>query len=572
MSLISKDSIETLKEKIDLVELLQSYITLKRSGSTFKALCPFHEEKSPSFVVQMGQKHYHCFGCGAHGDAIEFLMHHLGLSFSDSVRTLAERFGVVLQEEQEERSKKNLKKTLQKAMEYYHFFLLHTKEGHKALSYLYRRGFSYAFIRKFHIGWAPKKRLLQRFLREEKISDEELFEVGLLKKQENGIKEFFIERVMIPIFDPIASPIGFTGRRLEDGWGPKYVNTPETSLFKKSKLLFGLNYSRRKIIREKKALIVEGQLDALRLIYEGFDWTVACQGTAFSESHAKELIHLGINEVVLSMDADNAGMEAAEKMGNLFQKEGIEVTVIALPEMMDPDTILWKEGKESWQKLIETRKPYINFLVEKYRSKTNLSSPAQKNAMVQKLVATVHSWDHPLMVHESLKKISQLLDIPPEFLTPEKMVNENSLSSKNFQSMNYHSVLEEDFLRWLYLMDDSFLALAKKNILSSHLEKNEHRLFYEMLLGGKKDLEEDFPQVIQSLIKKKVHKERAKPLFLEALQKILDKKWMEEREKIKQEIYLHSYDEERVQELVATFDHLKRNRPTITGEEEFCAK
>lgn len=569
MSLISKESIETLKEKVDLVELLQSYLSLKRSGSTFKALCPFHEEKSPSFMVQMGQKHYHCFGCGAHGDAIEFVMHHLGLSFADSVRLLADRFGVTLQEEEKEQSSiKPLRLALQKAVEYYHFFLLHTEEGHKAMRYLYQRGFTYPFIRKFHIGWAPKKKLLERYLAEEKIEQKELIEAGLLKQDHQKTKEFFIERVMIPIYDSVGSPIGFTGRRLEDGWGPKYVNTPETLLFKKSKLLFGLNYSRRRIIKEKKVLLVEGQLDALRLIFEGFDWTVACQGTAFTESHVKELLQLGVQEIVIAMDSDTAGQEAAEKVGHLFQKEGVEVTVIGLPDKMDPDTILCEQGKEHWQKMVEQRMPYITFLVEKYRSQTDLSSPAQKNSMVQKLLAKVHSWDHPLMVHESIKKISQMLDIPPEFLTPERIHTEDSFSAKKME-INFQAILEEDFLRWIFLMDRSFLDLAEKNIDPSFLHEQDHRFFYQALLKGEEDVEEEYPAIISSLLKKKVPKERARTLFFEAIQKLLDRKWMEEREKIKQEIYLHSYDEERVTELVAQFDYLKKNRPQIVGEEEF---
>jgi len=288
----TKESLELLRQRIDLVEVLTPHLQLHRAGAAFKALCPFHEEKTPSFIVQRGDSHYHCFGCGAHGDAIAFLMNNVKMSFTEAVEHLAERFGVPLEkmdasEEVKGPSKSVLKEALDRAARLYHFLLLHSEEGQKALEYLYQRGIDLDFIRTFQIGYASNSPdLLKRFLYAQNVSEEVLLETGLIAASSK--RDFFCDRITFPIRDPMGAVIGFSARKFkEETYGGKYINTSETPLFKKSQVLFALSYCRQKIAKERKAIIVEGQIDALRLIHSGFNYTVAGQGTAFGEGHVR---------------------------------------------------------------------------------------------------------------------------------------------------------------------------------------------------------------------------------------------------------------------------------------------
>lgn len=353
MAIYTKESLDTLRQKVDLVDVLSSHIELKKAGASYKALCPFHDEKSPSFMVQRGDTHYHCFGCGAHGDAITFLMMYLKMGFGDAVESLAERFSVRLEvveggPERKGPSKAALKEALEAACRFYHMILLHTHEGHEALKYLHGRSIDLDFIRQFHIGLAPKTPgLFRKTMHALGFQDALLQEAGLLADGREGrLRDFFYDRITFPIRDAAGAVIGFSARKYkEETFGGKYVNTSETALFKKSRVLFGLNYSRRRIAKERKALIVEGQIDALRLIQAGFNITVAGQGTAFGEGHARELVALGIQDVFLALDADDAGQEATKKIGNMFQKNGVGVRVVKMPFGSDPDAFLREKGE-----------------------------------------------------------------------------------------------------------------------------------------------------------------------------------------------------------------------------------
>jgi len=587
MALFSRESLELLRSRVDLVEVLNPYIKLNRAGSAYKALCPFHEERSPSFVIQKGDSHYHCFGCGAHGDAIQFLMTHLRMSFNEAVESLADKFQVTLEEAQKSDAPKGppkaaLKDALDKAAEFYHFYLLHSLEGHAALDYLYTRGLDLDFLRKFQFGLAPKSSgLFVRAMRELKISDMLLEETGLISRG----REFFSDRITIPIRDAVGSVIGFSARKFKtDTFGGKYINTSETALFKKSKVLFGLSYSRKTIAKEHKALIVEGQIDALRLIDAGFTWTVAGQGTAFGEEHVKELIHLGVREVFLSFDGDTAGQEAAVKVGNFFSKDGIEVRIVSLPEKCDPDLMLMEKGPAEWQKMLDASEDYLTFLV-KHRSKSiNVQTPAGKNELVRSIASQIRQWDHPLMVHESLRKLAKLTGTPEalvgtstEDTSPQIYIKR--AASVTFQEIDPDRILEADLLRWLLLMGQSMpelLKLAELNLRPEHFRTAAARELYEkILVEGKQekpielltfaiDLKTpDLQLFMAEVLQKKVNRERAAACFTETIQKMLERHWMHERESIKIKIYSGGCSEAEVLDLARKFDQLKRERPQV---------
>jgi DNA primase len=585
MSSFSKSSLELLRSRIDLVEVVGSHVQLKRTGSTFKGLCPFHEEKSPSFMIQAGEKHYHCFGCAAHGDAIQFLMTYLRMSFAEAVELLAEKFQVILEEEAGEApkgpSKTVLKEVLEQANRFYQFYLLHTLEGHAALEYLYERGIDLPFIKRFEIGLSPKdEALFFQYVKEMKILFPLLEETGLVNKG----RAFFSDRITIPIRDAVGSVIGFSSRKYKtETFGGKYINTPETPLFKKSKVLFGLSFSRKTIAKERKVLIVEGQIDALRLIDSGFDWTVAGQGTAFGEEMVKELMQLGVRHVFLALDGDTAGQEAAVKIGDLFQKEGIDVFVLKLPDRMDPDLFLREKGPEAWQKLLDGADDYLTFLVSHFSESLDIQSPAGKNELVQTIAKKIRSWTQPLMVHESLKKLAKLTHTPEsilgekEGLLPQTYVKRQDRVS--FTEIDPDRILEADLLRWILMLGETnpqLLQIAEMNLKEDHFRFPSAKVLYQKYLSAWKedrprdllsfsiDLElAEHKDFLSEILEKKVNLERALVCFVDTVQKILERHWMQKREEIKMKIYSGASSEEEVLALAKEFDLLKKQRPLV---------
>lgn len=580
MALYTTESLDTLRDKVDLVEVLSSHMQLKRSGATYKGLCPFHEEKTPSFMIQTGDTHYHCFGCGAHGDAIAFLMNHVKMNFVDAVESLAERFGVTLEKTEGEKKGPDrvaLKEALDLACRFYNTLLLHTEEGHQALHYLYQREIDLDFIQFFQIGYAPSDRsLFNTFAKKEGIPEEILISAGLMTEKGN---DFFSERITFPIRDAFGAVVGFSARKIkEETFGGKYVNTPETPLFKKSHLLFGLNYSRQRIAKERRAIIVEGQIDCLRLIHSGLNFAVAAQGTAFGEGHVKLLTDLGVNQVFLAMDGDNAGKSAAVKVGNLFQKEGIGVSVLDLPAEHDPDSLVRTEGVEAFSKLLGTPTDYLSFLVKVSSTGLDLSNPAQKNELLRKLTDQIRAWEEPVMVHESLRKVAQLTRVPESVVgvgasTPQAYFVKR-FGSASRENVDPDQVLETDLLRWLILQSDPRLfEIAKLNVASDLFRHPVCRRIFETFISsqGPRDLislgsileKEEEQRLLAEIVRKKVNPDKAEEGLVEVIHRLLIRKWMEEREAIKQKIQSGTCTDEEALKLAKVFDEIRKNQPTV---------
>jgi len=584
MAVFSKESLETLREKIDLKEVLNPYLNLKKAGSAYKALCPFHNEKTPSFVVQSGDSHYHCFGCGAHGDAIAFLMHQLKLTFTEAIEMLAEKFSVPL-EYKDQKGEKGpdlhpLRAALNVASEFFHFHLLHSDEGHLALHYLYQRGIDLEFIRLFKVGFAPKNEMLQiAFYKEKRLKEEALIESGLVKRNTHGrLWSFFSNRITFPVFDISNNVIGFSARKIhEETFGGKYINTSETPLFKKSKILFGLNHSRRRIAKERKVIVVEGQIDALRLIQEGINFTVAGQGTAFGQAHVEQLSRLGINCAYLAFDGDLAGREAAQKVGQLFQKEGIEVLHVILPEDSDPDLILQKEGPEGFLSYLDKAKDHIAFLVSHYSLQMNIKTPAGKNQLARKIVSEIQEWKHPLMIHEGLKRLADLLQVPEAMIEIDQKAFLLETPSKTFK-INPDQIIETDLLRWVIIGSQNQLdviEIAKKNltiedfkdsackkIYKNALSALEKNISFDLLILAQ-DLNEEEQELLNQMLEKKVNVEKAEEGIIQAVEKILERNWMVKREQIKMQIQNGKHSEEKILEFAKAFDEIKKNQPKV---------
>ncbi|HEV3270458.1 MAG TPA: DNA primase [Candidatus Rhabdochlamydia sp.] len=590
MPLFTSDSLEMLRHKIDLFEVLSAHLTFQRSGSTYKTLCPFHEERTPSFIIQKGSAHYHCFGCGAHGDAISFLMTHIRMSFTEAVESLAERFQVHLEKEEEKEKAKTpnkiaLKVALASASELYHYLLLHTEEGIEALNYLYRRGITLQFIRRFQIGYAPKHySLLIQYLHACGIAEDIMVQAGLIKIQSGGKKrDFFSERITFPILDSLGAVIGFSARKYKQStFGGKYINSPETILFKKSRVLFGLSYCRVKIAKQQTAILVEGQIDALRLIDAGFDYVVAAQGTAFGEEHVKELLLLGIKKIYLALDADEAGQTATQKIGDLFQKNGIDTRVVALEKEKDPDLLLREKGPSYFAHLLETSSDYLNFLFFCLAKDHDLQIPSQKNQVVNQIVDKIKSWQHPVLIHESLRKLAEIAQVPEASIGMNQICMPDLFISKQesirLQEIDGDRILELDLLRWLLMGSSQYpeiMDIAKANLKQNHFRVlSAWRLYVSLLAGhqsGCFDLlaigsslnDPEEQKLLSELLQRKINLNKTKEGFIEVLRKILLRDWMHRREQIRIEIQSVGHSEEETLQLARQFDILKNQVPEV---------
>lgn len=593
--MFTKESLELLRQRIDLPEVLSAHLHLQRAGSSYKALCPFHEEKTPSFMVQKGDSHYHCFGCGAHGDAIAFLMTHVKMGFSEAVESLAERFQVTLEKSNQMQGEKGpnraqLKHALDLTSNFYHYLLLHSHEGQVALRYLYGRGLDLKFINRFGVGFAPRQPdLLQKYLYAEGVDGQVQEEAGLVSVAASGRRrDFFSDRIIFPIRDALGAVIGFSARKFkEETFGGKYINTPETSLFKKSRVLFGLSYCRSKIAKEGRAIVVEGQIDCLRLIDAGFDDVVAGQGTAFGEEHVRELLHLGVKKVYLALDADTAGQEAACKIGNLFQKKGVEVFVVSLPERSDPDTFLNERGPEAFARLLEESRDYLTFLFAHLSKGMDMTSPSKKNGVVSSIVERIKQWEMPVMIHESLRKLAEISHVPEAALgvgllsLPDLFIKKSA--SVTLMEIDPNRILEGDFLRWLVFASQQYPQLKKiaaANIHQEHLcIPGAARLYGEFLtafrenrdidllaLGSCLEGEED-QQLLKEIMQRKINISKAEEGFKETVRRILMRKWMEEREAVRSLLQSGNLTWEETSEVARRFDAIKNAVPEVKSED-----
>lgn len=584
MSRLTSECLESLKQKVNLVELLSSYMEVKRAGAYYRALCPFHEERTPSFVIQPGSSHYHCFGCQAHGDAISFLMNYQQLNFQEAVEFLADRFQVPL-EYQSKGEQAPSKTHYLKALEKLHLFYqktLQSDEGKEALHYLHERGLKTDFIESFELGLAPKSSgSFFKMIQDNELEEDTLKELGLITEAN---RMFFFDRITFPIRDAKGSIIGFSARVYHEGAsGGKYINSKESLVFKKSHTLFGLNYCRQRIAKNKRVLIVEGQIDALQLIHAGLKATVAPLGTALTEFHVEKLLHLGVETAYLAFDSDQAGSQAAVKAGNLLQKKGITVYVVQLPQDSDPDSYLKKEGAEAFRQLLKKNQDYLSFLIQYSSKKTDLSNPANKARVVEKIALEIKKWDHPVMVHESLKTLARLTSVPESTLGLDEVIVPHvfrpKLSHQDSQLNCNEPFLETDLLTWLvqshpkrneylkialdYLTEEEFwdptcLEIFKvlKELFSSKQELDALTLLTHFK-------EESSEKLFEKLIEKKIRPDTDLKLFVQSIQKLLDRHWMKKREEIKVQIQSGELSDQEALRLAKAFDHIQKNRPLV---------
>jgi len=377
-----EETTAVVKEQADIVQIIGEHVNLKRSGVRYLGVCPFHQEKTPSFSVHPGQQFFYCFGCGASGDVFSFMMNYHNMEFPDALKTLAQRYQIPLPEkkrspreiEQEKRREAMFAVNMQAATSYRRF-LIESPEAEPARLYLRDRGIGETLQEKYLLGYAPSTQrqgwnFLGRQLGE--ADSRAAIETGLLaKKEKGGTYDRFRDRIMFPILDRKGRVAGFGGRILGND-NPKYLNSPESPVYEKSRLLFGLFHQREAIRTNRRAVLVEGNFDLLSLVAHGLDTVVAPLGTALTKDQIRLLKPL-VDEVILLFDGDAAGVKAAERVITLFLAEQVSARVAILPEHHDPDSFVREKGLEELQEKIADAETLPEFVLERLVSRHGLT-------------------------------------------------------------------------------------------------------------------------------------------------------------------------------------------------------
>ncbi|MCX6003679.1 MAG: DNA primase [Chloroflexi bacterium] len=408
-------TIEEVKQKLDIVEVIGQYTKLTKAGRNFKALCPFHNEKTASFYVFPERQSWHCFGaCSTGGDVFSFVMKKEGLDFGETLRLLADKVGVRLPSAIERGPDKDEKDRLfhanEAAAQYYHNLLLNSTAGEKAKSYFVSRGLNSKSITDFQLGFSPNAwETLKLYLLEKGYSETELLAAGLILKAEEGkTHDRFRNRLMFPIRDPRGRTTGFSGRVLDDSL-PKYMNSPQTVIFDKSGTIYGIDMAGPIIRHQDMAVIVEGYMDVIVAHQYGFSNVVASMGTAITEKHINTLKKLTKN-IVLALDADEAGEEAMLRCVEYENSLNTEVKVIILPTGKDPDEVI-KENPNAWQGLVEKAMPVIDYTINMTVSRQDMNTASAKSQVANNLLDIIAKVSDDIRRDHYLTKLSKLTGI-----------------------------------------------------------------------------------------------------------------------------------------------------------------
>lgn len=491
-----EDIVEEVRQKTDIVDLVGQYVHLKKKGSSYFGLCPFHGEKTASFSVSPGKQIFYCFGCGKAGDSIRFLMEYENLSFVEALEELAERANVTLpKEEKRDKGEEDLRyKILEinKQAALFYVKQLRSEKGKQGLAYCAKRKLSGESITHFGLGYAGKERdSLYQYCKSLGFKDRVLQESGLFSFKENGVYDKFFNRLIFPIMDLHNRVIGFGGRVMGDG-EPKYLNSPETKLFDKSRNLFALNFSRKS--RANYFILCEGYMDVISLHQWGFSEAVAALGTAFTEQQA-DLMKRFNSLIYLCFDSDGAGKKACKRAISILREKKLEGKVIRLSPYKDPDEFLKAEGKEAFEKRIEEAKNAFLWEVEEKKTEFDLHDPAGMQKYMESIAELLRtSFSDPVERENYLKAVAReqmlkaenlqhLVDKEEEKTQLSFGLRKNAGRQEKKREEKWNSPLEEEFLSVL-MQRNEFVDLAKIYIEEVDFQGDFAKEIYLKLLSG----------------------------------------------------------------------------------------
>jgi DNA primase len=422
MALISSESLERVKQAADIVEVVSAHTDLRRQGARYVGLCPFHEERTPSFSVEPQEKLYHCFGCGVGGDVIKFVEEKEGLGFAEAVEVLADRYGVELEREQEDpqaekrrERRRRLEQLLERSAAYYANYLWESEEAGKARAYLAERGLGEEVLRSFGVGFAPSAwdKILVRG-QQAGFNVEELRAVGLVQRGRGGGEyDRFRERIMFPIRDRRGRVLGFGGRAMRSDQGAKYVNTAETDFFHKSQILYGVDRAKAAIAKAGRAVVVEGYTDVLALHQAGIEEAVGVMGTAITGEQVAALSGM-VEEVALALDADSAGQEAMLRAQRVAAGRRMRLRVAAMPAGEDPAEMMAGEGgPERFRALLDGAQELTAFQVGLVLDRTDVGSPVERDRALAEVAPVLAGMGETASRDDLVRRVAERLDLEP---------------------------------------------------------------------------------------------------------------------------------------------------------------
>ena len=485
--MIDPKSIEKLKNQIDIVNIIEQYIPVKKMGSSYKCVCPFHDDKNPSMSINQNKQMYHCFACKAGGDAVKFVMDYEKLTYPEAIEKIAQisNFSLEYTNDKVPTQKEN-KHILEKVNAFYRseFF-----KHEAAVRYIYSRGINDAMIEKFELGWAGDSASTIRLLQNENIEPKEALEVGIVKQNEKGIYASFIERITFPIYSHTTRLVGFGGRTISDH-PAKYVNSPQSLVFDKSKLLYGYHLAKQSIFEKKQIIITEGYLDVVMLHYAGFTNAVAVLGTALTTSHLP-LLKRGEISVVLCFDGDGAGINAAIKSSRLLSQNEIDGSVVIIKGGADPADMVFAGRSEELKEMFDSGTELGEFYIEQIVKKYDISRPVQKQKCLEEIMEFTNSLK-PVISNSYENLVANLLKIEVGTFSlsnqrhsstqSQNFANANRQTEQNLQKKTKTDILEFSILK-------SMLAnKGYETIVLNDLEEKfflHHKNYFQAALAPK---------------------------------------------------------------------------------------
>lgn len=493
---IPQEIFDKVLSQTDIVDVISDYVQLTKAGKNYKGLCPFHGENTPSFIVSPDKGIYKCFGCGQGGNVISFISQLESLSYPQAIVKLAKRAGLEtedlpqLEEDKNEIQHKKEHEVLEFVKGFYHYYLKHTKDGKQALEYLEKRGMSLESIDKFEIGLAPSlSDALVKTLNNNQYPLPLGVQLGVLNEHNGKYYDRFRSRIMFPITDEFGKVVGFSGRAYIEGDDTlgKYINSPETPLFQKSKLIYHLSEAKLAIRRQNRVLLFEGFLDVISAVEIGFTESVATMGTAFTEEHGRQLRRL-TDQIILCFDGDKAGLAAANKTISILQAQNFKINVIEIPSNMDPDDYIKNYGKEAFSNLVEQGVPAVDFQYRFLKRQFNLEFVTHRDQFKGLVFQLASSLQNPSLQELLLKKLAQdisigELGILKEFENQKSQVYKNTKNNNNKNEIIQHQRKKTTDTKYdrsekmliHYMLKDRHVALKVEKELNGYLNDSIRR-------------------------------------------------------------------------------------------------
>ncbi len=470
----SRLEIQEVIDATDIVALVSEYVTLEKSGKNYRGLCPFHHEDTPSFLVNQEKKIAHCFGCGGGGDPIHFLMQIENIDFPTALHRLAKRNGITISDGYEESAKPNPLNKYYKIMDttqrYYVKYLENSNSGEEAKKYLSQRGIDEETIKVFGIGLAPQSgNSLFQVLKDSNYLELDMTDCGLVDKNENGYHDFFVKRIMFPIFDEAGKPIAYSARvyRTEDKNQPKYINSKDTPLFRKKETLYNLHLAKGEILKKKRVILCEGQMDVIASYRSGLKETICTMGTALTANQVLKLKSY-TNHVILCYDGDNAGIHASLKAIPLFLKYGFQIHLVLLPDGMDPDEYSLKYGCEAYVAYFESHlMDYHLYIFEQAVKDKNFADDSVVLAVKDEIFEMLRTTQSKTIEEQYLTRLADILHCRLEALITDydryckRIPMQESVDIYPVEENNPIKDLEEE--KWSARYEERLFMFAKQS-------------------------------------------------------------------------------------------------------------